>query len=557
MSDRQAQWVDEPLFLGRQDAQERFRRALWALLRPQEDEQPFIFLLHGIGGIGKSALTRRFRHIAEREFPGSFHILLLDWEIARDTTPALRVGPEAITAEVVFEVLHRAFLDAGWGRFFDDYQKVRKQREETEAKVSRELERLTAQDSPYAALRDLGAAGLAKLVRQVLPIGESGEAFTREALSATIQAGAEEMARLRQMAEGFLRARLKPDAYALYLQPRQQLARALARGLRKVSESKPLALLLDTYEIVFRADPWVREVIRHAGPRVVWVIAGRHNLAVSRHAERFRGYRADFTHRLEVLDVGELAIDYVLEYLRDRAPQRETSREEAAAIHRATLGVPLAVRTAGDLWAQGLPLAAITEGIPDRAPRDEIVRLMTERVLIHCPADSPDRRALYLLAMQPHPDDEVQMALLRPAEAGADFSLTKRLNELAHRYSAVRLEGGARLHEAARAFIREFLLTDARLEARALAEAALPVVRARLEALERDSPTWEERLDSEDWQEAALDLIHWSLWADGRSAWREVWPRFLAGLGYDPAFCEGMVELLDGFRPALSRDGRK
>ncbi len=36
MSDRQVQWVDEPLFLGRQDEQERFRRALWALLPHDE-----------------------------------------------------------------------------------------------------------------------------------------------------------------------------------------------------------------------------------------------------------------------------------------------------------------------------------------------------------------------------------------------------------------------------------------------------------------------------------------------------------------------------------------
>ena len=231
--------------------------------------------------------------------------------------------------------------------------------------------------SRYAALRDLGAAGLAKLVRIGLPgVGDSGEKLTAALLSAGIQVGAEQAARLRRSADDFVQARLDPKHYDIYRRPNETLARALATGLKQVSRSKPLVLLLDTYEIIERTDPWLRVAIKNAGPRVVWVISGRHNLAPSRPTDRFVGYSAEFPRRLSTWDIQELAIKYVLEYLRARVPQRKTARQDAEAIHRATLGVPLAMQAAAYLWARGVPLEAITEGIPDRAPRDEIVRLL-------------------------------------------------------------------------------------------------------------------------------------------------------------------------------------
>lgn len=59
---------DDELFLGRIDEQERFRDVLRTVMAPQDDEAPpFIFLIHGEAGMGKSKLTRRFRDVAVRE----------------------------------------------------------------------------------------------------------------------------------------------------------------------------------------------------------------------------------------------------------------------------------------------------------------------------------------------------------------------------------------------------------------------------------------------------------------------------------------------------------
>jgi tetratricopeptide (TPR) repeat protein len=558
--------VDNELFLGRIDEQNRFREVLRTVMKEQYDDAPtFIFLIHGEGGMGKSKLSRRFRDIATREAPfeSGFHVLLIDWELKRGRNLALQVGREAIRVETVFDTIHRDCIDEGWGKHFDDYQEAVERSQQAEQQVSQELERETG-GGRYAELRDLGATALAKFVRLSQPeIGKTGEALTRSLLSVGIQAGAEQAARLSQRADEFLRARLDADHYDAFRRPNETLARALAQGLERVSRrrGKPLVMLLDTYEIVDRVDPWLREVIKHAGPRVIWIIAGRHNLVDSRHTDRFVGYSAEFPRRLTDWDVRELAIDYVLDYLEDRAPQRETTRQEAEAIHRATLGVPLAVKTAADLWAQGVPLSGITEGIPDRAPREEIVRLMTERVLIHCD-DPADRRALHFLAMQRRPDAETLQAALRPAELGSGerFDLTAMLDHLARCYSSVQLTGGARLHDATGAFIREYLLTTevrATADVSELARRAAEAVRDRRDRIERYHPLLEERCESEDWTEATLDLAHWLLWRDEYAAWDEIIPRFVEGLGYERDLCRGLIEVLEDFELALGGDGRK
>ncbi len=561
----QSVYVENELFLGRLDEQDRFREVLRTVLSSRdEDGPPFIFLIYGEGGMGKSQLTRRLYDIVTTEAPfeRDWSALRVDWELVRNSTPALRVARDQIHPEVVLDALHRAALDEGWGRQFKKYQEVVKQRRQAEQAVAQALEREREQ-SQYTAIRDLGAGGLAKLVRQVIPVvGQTGEDLSRALLAAGIQLGAEQVAKVRQQAEQFLKARLKPELYDVYRQPHEQLARALGDGFQRVSRDCPLVLLLDTYEIVAAAaDTWLRQVIKAAGPRVVWVIAGRDNLAASRPGDRYVGYSAEFPRRLTTWDIQELAIEYVSAYLRDRAPERPPTSDEAAAIHRATLGVPLALRQAADLWAQGVALTAMTEGIPDYAPRETLVRLMCERVLMHVEQDAggqADRCALYALAMQPRPDAGVQAAMLRPA--GEDFDLSARLAELARRYSAVRLAGGARLHDAMGNFVSEYLL---RTEAGAgdmvkdITGRAVETLRARRTELAADLFDLAEQVESEDWQQATLDLVHWLFWQDERAAWRELVPRFVEGLGYDPGLARSLLEVVDRFKPRLGKDGRR
>jgi hypothetical protein len=61
----QVVYVDNEPFLGRRREQDLFREMLDAIrARRDDDAPPFIILIHGVGGIGKSHLTRRLRDLA-------------------------------------------------------------------------------------------------------------------------------------------------------------------------------------------------------------------------------------------------------------------------------------------------------------------------------------------------------------------------------------------------------------------------------------------------------------------------------------------------------------
>ncbi len=551
-------YVDHELFLGRLDEQERFREALHVVLESQdENAAPFIFLLHGEGGMGKSQLTRRLYDIAASEppFQQNFYPLRIDWELVRNNTPALRLAREQIRPGEVLAALHRTALEQGWGTHFEAYQQVIEQREQAEQEIAKELEQQKEQGQ-YTLIRDLGPTGLAKLVRL------TGSDFSKAVLVAGLPMGIEQAAKAREQAEQFLRARLAPELYDIYCRPHEQLARALGEGLRRVSRDQPLVLLLDTYEIVApAADLWLRLVIKTAGPRLIWVLAGRDNLAPSRPGDRYVGYSAEFTRRLTVWDLQELTIQYVAEYVAERAPNRPPTPEEAAVLHRATLGVPLALHQAADLWALGVPLEAIIADIPDYTPREELVRLMTERVLLHVEQHEQglaDRYALFTLAMQPRPDPILQSELFRPGPRL--FDLNAYLADLAQRYSVVRLAGGARLHEAMGAFIREYLLRVGGSSGdliQLIAGRAVEVLRVQRAELDQNLFDLAERVESEDWQQATLDLVHWLFWLDEQAAWRELVPRLVEGLGYQLDLTRSLLAVADRFKLKLSRDGRK
>ncbi|MBA3531659.1 MAG: ATP-binding protein [Ardenticatenales bacterium] len=103
-------YVNNQPFFGRVEEQKQFRQALAEMRTPPRDETlPYIFLLFGDGGIGKTTLVRRFRDIAtgERPFKESFQVLYLDWEQER-WRPPFQGGREHVSAEAVFDALHDA-----------------------------------------------------------------------------------------------------------------------------------------------------------------------------------------------------------------------------------------------------------------------------------------------------------------------------------------------------------------------------------------------------------------------------------------------------------------
>lgn len=133
-------YVDKTLFLGRVEEQKQFRAVLSEVLaQPRDEDLPYVLLLFGDSGMGKTTLAKRFRDIAQTEqpFEGAFQGFWVDWEDERRRYAALQVGRKDISPETVFDVIHAKAVNAKWGRHFGAYQDAVKKRGEAEKKGRR------------------------------------------------------------------------------------------------------------------------------------------------------------------------------------------------------------------------------------------------------------------------------------------------------------------------------------------------------------------------------------------------------------------------------------
>ncbi|HEU0175963.1 MAG TPA: tetratricopeptide repeat protein [Blastocatellia bacterium] len=557
-------YVNNHIFLGRVEEQKQFRNVLGEVLNTTDEELPWVVLLYGDGGMGKTTLAARFRDIAQGEepFTGAFETLQIDWEELRRRHVSLQANRESITPEAVFDALHAA-IPQDWKRHFNKYQEAVKLRAEAEKKASEAMSVAGERDS-LSELRGLGAGALAKLARQGFPlIGETGEKITKVLSEVGIKVAEDQAHNLINALNTRLRARLKPEQFDIFLNPHERLARALADGLKRLTDSgfvmsgKPLIVTLDTYEIVDRADVWMRVMMRHTGPRVLWIVCGRNNLRDSRAfgAEYFRGYKEEWPRRLLDYNMPQLALDDVRTWFASEAPEHPLNEAEAEAISRVTRGIPLAIREAAEMRQRGLSMEQIVGDINDATPVREIVTRMTERYMLHAINKEDDRRALYALALA-QGDRERLRAMLRPGD-GQPFDLDARLRDLERDYASVHLDEN-RLHDAPALFFRERLKRSRDEDwAQALNRRAVETLRARLHKLEAGLPRLEDLCDDEDWTRTAVALADHLFWLDETEAWRWFAPRFVESLAYGAEFREGLFDTARDWKKQLSRGGQK
>jgi tetratricopeptide (TPR) repeat protein len=562
------------IFLARTEEQKRFREVLRSLqpnagwlsknlptmakLLPAKKEtvstSPHIFLLYGEGGMGKTSLGRRFYDLVEEEFPDCFQVLRLDWEEAKNEYPSLNVGHESIRPESVLETI---YLTVSKGRegIFEKYRQVEKTLKQIEEKVDKELQARQGEGAEYAPILkkglswSLGALRKLPQVEAILGAGDGkvDEAIADGAVSALV---------------GLMKKRLSLEERRIFATPHRQLAEALGHGLQAISAQKPLVLLLDTYEIVDRleCDRVLRMVVKAAGRRVVWAIAGRANLADSYRLSQdyFRGYRDEFSENLYVYPMSEFSREQVSEYFAHPEINVPLSDEAAESVKQFSLGIPFVVQQIAAMRQQRIDLATILSAPSadrdDESPREAVVRATSDRFLRYC-LDERDQKAVYALAMMRRPDNELLKAMLGVTD------LEPEMRSLKARHSFVLLEGkGIRLHDKLESFLQDYLrcgLAGQSSMVRELSDRAVAYLEPRLGEWTQEFTDTADYFESDRIANGLLDLVQFNFWQEVEVGWRYAVPLFVESWQYNRDWQNQLLEVIEAFQMRFDVDSKK
>jgi len=565
------------IFLARTEEQKRFREVLRSLqpnvgwfsknlptvvklakLLPAKKEMvstsPHIFLLYGEGGMGKTSLGRRFCDLAREEFPDRFQVLRLDWEEAKNEYPSLNVGHESIRPESVLEAIYRLLGQEYEGKF-EKYRQVEKTLKQIEEKVDKELQARQGEGAEYAPILKKGLSwslgALRKLphVETILGAGDgkAEEAIADGAVSALV---------------ALMKKRLSLEERRIFATPHRQLAEALGQGLQAIAAQKPLVLLLDTYEIVDRieCDRVLRMVIKAAGRRVVWAIAGRANLADSYRLSQdyFRGYRDEFSENLYVYPMSEFSREQESEYFAHPEINVPLSDDDAESVKQFSLGIPFVVQQIAAMRQQDINLATIllapSADRDDESPREAVVRATSDRFLRYC-LDERDKKAVYALAMMCRPDNELLKAMLGVTD------LEPEMRSLKARHSFVLLEGkGIRLHDKLESFLQDYLrsgLAGQSTVVRKLSDRAVAYLEPRLREWQKEFTDTADYFESDRIANGLLDLVQFKFWQEVEVGWHCAVPLFVESWQYNRDWQMQLLGVIGAFQVRFDGDSKK
>ena len=528
------------VFIGRSKERLDFNRKLDDLL-DSGLEKPYVTLLYGNGGIGKTTLCRKMMELEPVEvppYPDSFQHVYIDWQEAHLVHDRIRVM-DAVTPDAMLDALHKEIIVAqpNWKSSFKGFEKINEKTIQVEAK----LLKLAKKDGKFGAvIHYLSKAGLAGLASALFQ-DASG------VVGATVAAGTTALDKFVDDKLGDTKFKEQLNEFQSHILGnlngadlqllRNHLnikAEALGRGLNEIAGSKPIIIALDTYERIDKADHYLRQVIKAASTRVVWIIAGRQNIFKNRELRQngvrttLTGYEAGRGHDYDVepIEVSKFAELDVKEYFEQYSlalPDDNALRH----VYDVTRGIPLAVETAAEIWRGSQDLEDIGSVIDDKA-ESEIVKEMVERYLRH-QVEEQDKHALYALAFS-----EGDVGILRAMLNLENQSLDVKLSELAQKYATV-YKDGKNLHDEPAGFFRENLKT-LRTEPWLIEynNRVVETLKSKLANEYNDLVSLEECCDDSDWTNDNLNLIKHMMWVDQYKdeAWDRITNSFIDSMVY-------------------------
>ena len=260
-------------------------------IAPADNSYANIFLPYGIGGIGKSWLTRRCLDLAQG-IPYDLPILTLYEDVSYG-------APVLEPVHLLDRLAHR--LDQfGYGADLAGYHQAQADLPHVVDRVTRfQFEHRDQWDNMLRIATEMAARGRLKAGYQ--SFAETSLAFTHASGAEVSGSDAPTLAKAYDLLLEKMQSQQAIEAtdVALFRNPPAALAAQLVRALTRIVSESPLVIGLDNLEFIVSLEPLIRDclVIPTNHAPLIWILSGRYNLADERvvllngEQQTFKGYR--------------------------------------------------------------------------------------------------------------------------------------------------------------------------------------------------------------------------------------------------------------------------
>ncbi|MGK7928573.1 MAG: hypothetical protein AB4290_25615, partial [Spirulina sp.] len=283
-------------------------------------EKP-VFIIHGIGGAGKSSVLRIFRLFCKK-----------------NNIPVALANAEELKQTISF--LNRFYTDLKRDNVnLSAFEKNFKKYQDTAQKIGKKID-LEARQQRNESITELGGTGV-EMLATLTPV-------------APLAGG---LGTISKVLSGYLLNFLpdypeKEKDIDLYVKATEQLTNNFIDDLKQLRRKQRVVLILDTYEQIRELDDWVSYWVRELPPYVLVLIAGRMTPNVMFEKPAWRNLRLRIqSQELEPMQEGDvqILIRRYYQFLHGDDP----TPEEITRIVDFARGWPLAVTTAVDFWEYG------------------------------------------------------------------------------------------------------------------------------------------------------------------------------------------------------------
>jgi tetratricopeptide (TPR) repeat protein/uncharacterized membrane protein len=317
-----------------------------------------LFVIHGVGGAGKSSLLRMFRIHCRSE---KIHVALASGDDAKSVFDIIMHWMNDLKTDgVKFSSLSKTMET-----YHAIQAKVNDQAIKTQ-NASRQIADIASKTASKTA-ETAGGALMGAAIGSIFPgVGTAIGGALGGVLGGM---GAEALA---DWLRGFL---TKPDI-DLLLDPSQKLTSDFLDDIAKAAEKQRIVLMLDTFEQMTALDDWARDVAQRIHPNVLIVIAGRKLPDWNR---AWQGWMIN----AQVEELKPMTEDIMRELIRRYyATMRggEPDPEQVETIIRFARGLPMVITSAVQLW--------VKYGVEDfQSVKAEIVANLVDRLMEGVPSN--------------------------------------------------------------------------------------------------------------------------------------------------------------------------